>query len=364
MKGTYKMKSFYYLSVILGLLCSSVNGQQNEGKYGIFKTKEKLHEYKEKVYKESNRHNFSFSGYIVDDKGNPLNDVDMDVKESYSAWSIRGRKHNQMKSNGSKFNMVSGRCRSASIKFTKQGYYPAYVNASYLDIMTPNMKYDFQYDGETIYAADIKVEMVEVGDLPPLIRWLHDKITCEIVKSEGGREHSIYGLKVPGTLYNREKSQYFKVNDLKKLPKDLIYVFSDELNNNVFNTKQALLSKKELVEIKIPTSIIMATNDTNGGFILVPGTNDKYQFRKMREAPTDGYRNKLKLTDFIYNNGNLKHIYFYFKVNDCYGKGYILDLLEMDNARGNGGMETKLGIEYNIQVNPTPNDRNVNSYEQ
>jgi hypothetical protein len=353
------MKQLFYILVIAFLASNNIlrASKIKEKPYGVFKSKDAMQEYNKKVFTISNRHKFNFTGYIVDGKNKPINDVKMEISLSKNAWTWRGNKY-VITSSGNKFDTTTAKCRSASIKFIKKGYYPAYVSASYLDIAKKKLKYDFQYDGTTIKARNIKVVMMSIGEIPKLLR-ANILETISIKYSNGN--FKLHAVKIPGPLYSRDKYQDFTVKNIKQLslllPKDVVYIIPEMTLNKVKIQEEYFDSTaKAKGKIKVPASITLKSNYEKGGFILVKNPSEEYQFRTMQEAPKAGYKKEIVLTKFPHN-GSLKRIYFYFKVNNCYGKIMITSIEVYPDGSG-------VALTGWLVINPVPNERNINSYQQ
>jgi len=359
---------FILATIVLLTINIVMADDKTETPYGVFKTRQELKEYENKVFKKSNRHEFDLSGYIVDDDGMPVDDVKMEVSLSQNAWSWRGSKYTTS-SDGDKFQLNTPECRSASIKFSKIGYYSTNVSASYLSITEKKLKYNFQYDGSTIKADGIKVEMVKMGELDPKIMRLSGSLRIEIINDNNSKEYKLDVIKVPGEFYHRDEQQNGKITkNLTRLPKDFIYMTSDVVNGE-FKTKRAYKSNDDgysTYYLYVPESVTLQTNDPEGGLILVPNTSQDL-FRRMKEAPLDGYQQQIKINDFSFIGGrginSAKRIYFYFKVNNCYGKCFIDDFNNMANYNTGAINKKVIKFGYEVRINPVANDRNLNTEE-
>ncbi len=344
-KGIFMKVTSFWLALLF-LVTISIYGATP---YGVFKTKRELRQYEKKVFSKSNKHVFSFLGKIVDEKDQPLEGVKMEVSLSQSAWNGRGSKY-YVESSGNIFNITTKECRSVSIKFIKAGYYPAYAGANYLDITKRKLKYDFDYDGKTIKANNIVVKMTPVGEIPKTVRsQIHEHVSLSLSNDEV----KLHVIKIPGSLYNRDKEQYYSDNNLfkliKKLPPNVIYAIPAIENNKI--------KEKEVGNgtYKVPASVTLCTNDKNGGLILVEKTKEKHRFRAMKKAPENGYQKRILISNVMINDNN--PLFFYIKINNYYGKIKILNFYNRQDKDG-------VGLEGWLVINAQENNRNINSYEQ
>ena len=143
------------------------------------------------------------------------------------------------------------------------------------------------------------------------------------------------------------------VSEATSYKSGIFFATADKDENGEISTK--------LLVCYFPKVIRLRTNHPDSGFILYTPKKDYYakQIREMAQAPENGYQSELELSiskDTFYNRGML---YFWFKIDGKYGKGYITDARyygqngkycregEDPALRGKGTMEINMCCEMN-----------------
>lgn len=145
-----------------------------------------------------------------------------------------------------------------------------------------------------------------------------------------------------GVRWNAEKLKEQSINNIykDKIPDNSIYITLPK------NPDGSIKYAKRTDEFgnRYPEYVSLCTNIVNGGFIAV----DKKTFLKQKNAPIDGYQKKVNIPpDVIYNVD--KEFFFYFKLNNIYGRGRTGDLgrISFEFYSKPKVLKIHLSLEYN-----------------
>ena len=230
------------------------------------------------------------SGIIVDDSGNPLNDVELELNFSRpKGWE--GERFTRKILSNSQFFIKQAKYTGLTVYFRKKGYFEGKKYYS--------TQYPSKYLKNGVFSKiDEKVVLREIGKLAKL------KIIEKLLKYDWKNKKK--------TFYNMETMS------LETLPADGVinakkYIYFDfelDKDGNVLTTKN-------FNNEPIPKTFIIRyiSDNKNDGFII-KGTEKNFSY--LPEAPTSDYDKK----EIIVPHGS-HNIYFYYRSGDDYGKGAL-----------------------------------------
>lgn len=319
-------------------------------------------------YKKASRnhYNFHIEGKIVDPDGKLIPDVTVTLQKQDSMYGKTDQRVEIIKTGN--FSFSSTGCYSWYLKFEKARYYEAGTGFILVSLSKILSSGEAILTGKTI-ARKAEIILYPWGDFSKeLLSVNHNVFTY----SEEGVEKKITGLVVPyegeGKRIRKDEEFKFSFKNEKELPKNLIYIAPGRNKDG-----------------NLDGTIRLKTNAGDGGFFPV-----KYEgthcFRRMWEAPADGYQPELiikeNFSNFLQHNDTktphreasavtvlnkakqendaskeASYIVFYFKVMGYYGKGLIMPMwydskLEKDKA----------SLRIYLYVNRKQNERNTNTW--
>lgn len=332
-----KRRMFFILLIFLITSQAGVLGEEKEREW--LKQMQK--------WAEEDNGNFILEGVVVDEEGNYLKGVTMEIEKGKSI--VFGMKtYKEKKIINGRFSVKANGFTAVSLEFRKKGYYPEYLEFDFLK-GTGGKKI-----GRNLINRNIKVVMEKIGKLPSLIRF-----ESYVRFYSGGRAVIIdinKGLSDP-TDRGRGK---VKVEDLLEnlsrnlLPSGCIYLIPQDID-----ARGKFLDIKERIEKKVFPKAKLVLNDPEGGFLIYTPSQKEWDvfyhplIREMKEAPENGYVNEIEVPI----RTSKKEILFYFKVNDKYGKGMVSSSIYINSSKHEN---SPAGIRSTIflWLNPT-GDRNV-----
>ncbi len=342
-----KRRMFFILLISLITSQAVVLGEEKEGVLG----KEKEREWLKQMQKwaEEDNGNFILEGVVVDEEGNYLKGVTMEIEKGKSI--VFGMKtYKEKKIINGRFSVKANGFTAVSLEFRKKGYYPEYLEFDFLK-GTGGKKI-----GRNLINRNIKVVMEKIGKLPSLIRF-----ESYVRFYSGGRAVIIdinKGLSDP-TDRGRGK---VKVEDLLEnlsrnlLPSGCIYLIPQDINaRGKFLDIEEKIAKKDFPKAKL------VLNDPGGGFLIYTPSHKEWDvfyhplIREMKEAPEEGYVNEIEVP--IRTSSMGKEILFYFKVGSNYGKGSISPVAYIKPDRLKNLPES-IGTWVTLWLNPS-GERNV-----
>jgi hypothetical protein len=274
---------------------------------------------------------FTISGKIVDDAGNPVNNVRVSISQSYpkkqftESDSVRSTR---IVSSNFKIELFGG--AGVSLHFSKKGYYSV-KNKCY---SLPKSKGLSFFSTNTLKVDNQKIIMEREGKLARCKRYS----TSFFIR----KEKFFTSFFIPN-LGKDSKNRLF--DQVKYLLNGTIYPDVERDKNG------------EIIKVKINISGRMGPRTTylnmvgaeGDGFILFKGQPHR-GIIGIKEAPVSGYVNQMV---FHWPKDMNKDIYFYYKFGNIYGKGV------MDGMTCSASGRIRIGIEIfqNIETDPAPKVR-------
>ena len=245
---------------------------------------------------------FSISGKIVDNNGNPVNDVRVSISQGYPKkfWD-ESDYVTSVKIVDSNFKIEVSGGSDVSLTFSKKGYY-AINNKCY---SLPRIKNSLAYSSHILKVDNQKIVMDPQGKLA---RYKSYSATFFIRKEKYFTTFSIS---------KREKNLQNKSFAIaKELPSGTIYP-------DVKRNKDGEIIKINIKGRMCPrTTYLNMVGKQGDGFKLFNGKPHRGMIG-IKEAPASGY---VKQMVFHWPEDISRDIYFYYKFGDNYGKGKLTSL--------------------------------------
>ena len=278
---------------------------------------------------------FIIEGNIVDDAGNPLNDVQLQITKSINLGFLGSKEFKSTKVLTSDFSLELSGCTQIYLTFLKDGYF--IVSDKSYDINNPENGQ--KKTGNTLIAKKQKIVLQKIGKIARY-------------------KYSNPSLK----LYPDNKLTIFELNDFYSIKDYSAESLKKSIPANSFYLSVERDSSGNIIKVmnrgknrEVPQVVHLNFNcRENDGFIIVKDVND---IRMLKEAPTEGYNTKqitFSAKDDLINS----NIFFYYKAGDFYGKGS----LESISYSGSGLLKVGLQLMQNNEDAPGEK-RNLKSYQ-
>ena len=278
---------------------------------------------------------FIIEGNIVDDAGNPLNDVQLQITQSIKLGLLGSKESKSTKVLISDFSLELSGCTQVYLTFSKDGYFVV-SNKSY-DINNPEKGQE--KTGNTLIAKKQKIILQKIGKIARY------KSFNPSLKLYPDNKLSIFELDNFYTIKN------YSAESLKNsIPPNSFYLSVErDPSDNIIK----VLNRGNNREV--PKVIYLNFNcSKNDGLIIVKDVTD---IKMLKEAPADGYNIKQIVfsaqEDLINNN-----IFFYYKAGNSYGKGSIDSI----SYSGSGLLKVGLQLMQNNEKDPKEK-RNLQSFQ-
>lgn len=332
--------------------------------------KSKLPEIQRKVAAENG--DFHLSGKVIDENGQPLNDVKIEVAKSTFRFPYVEVPPNEetIIVNGS-FNLNAENVHAIHLIFSKQGYYNE--KRDFLLRRTPEEDEKYRA-GAVIHPKlnkeDINIILESRAGAVDLIRYNE---VIEFADQGNGvamnlnRSHSTHASLLP-----------FKQINIELLLTNTLYFTADRSADGKIVTQPKRRKSSEIID-SIATNVTLVLNSPGGGFVpFTPNpqietpnaqiesgeARAKPPFRQMKQAPEGGYTRTLTLNQEFLDRrlastgSEFDSLFFYFKTTNKYGKGKI-GFVEFQVKNG----ETKIRLRVNLLIQPD-GSRNLNSIDR
>jgi hypothetical protein len=231
------------------------------------------------------------SGVIVDGRGNPLNDVELEFVFSRSkGWKSEVLKKKILSNNA--FSIIQSGYTSLTIYFYKKGYFR---ERTFYNTIKPS-KY---WKNGVFSKTDEKIILREIGKLAKL-----KKIEKLLKYDWKNKKETFFNISTmaPETLV---------ADGIIKAKKYIYLDFERDKDGKILTVKNHLNES-------IPKTFIVryVSDDKKDGFIV---EGNKRNFSYLPEAPAANYNQKEIIVTL-----KSKDIYFYYRNGDNYGKGALL----------------------------------------
>jgi len=239
----------------------------------------------------SNSSSIYVSGIIVDDSGNPLNDVELELNFSRpKGWESEDLTRKFI--SNSKFFITQAKYTGLTVYFRKKGYFE--------ERMFYSTRISSKYLKNGIFSkTDEKIILREIGKLAKL------KKVEKLLEYDWKNKRKTFFNMSTMTL------ETLPVDDVIKAKKYIYLDFERDKDGNVLTTKN-------YNNEPIPKAFIIryVSDDKKDGFIV---ERDKKDFSYLPEAPAVDYNQKEIIVPL-----KSQDIYFYYRNGDKYGKGALL----------------------------------------
>jgi len=324
---------------------------------------------------------FDISGTVNDTQGNPLYEVLMIVEQTRVTGFDKSIDKEEKQTINGKFHLRTNKQNSITMSFEKDGYYN--VDGIYIY----QRKYRKKIKNGVLEIKNLKIVMRKIGKLANLVEYddtlkftSDGKATVLSLKQKTDKHGDVIKYE-KGENYSEDEDyeELIHVKNIFKkdaLPEDCLYAVTDLDKSGKLLTKRIQPDDDSDYHYYIPETIKLKLTAEDGAFIPHATTeeNTTLALRDMLKAPIKGYEKELSVNVAEYINARKmgrSEIYFYFKANGRYGKGYIdyfkyyygdddeEDEAKIDAMRGEGKLE--VGVE--LYLNPKRGDRNLEFLE-
>lgn len=279
------------------------------------------------------RSKFTISGRIVDESGQPMDQVKVYISQGYlknGGVSSSYTESWQVVDSNFKLELSGG--SEVSLGFYKNGYY-AVENKHY---PLPRSTKTWGFSSNVVIADNQLIVLEPTGTLakykqssPPLFIREEQKFTC---------------YSVP--LLKRDKSKEYSFAEIPDLPSGTIYP-------NVERDKNGKIIKvvidNDIKRLGPRTVSLNMVGGDNDGFILLKESPSR-GIIGLKEAPDSGYAKQMV---FHWPEDMQKKFYFYYKFGNCYGKG----LVNSFSCNAYGQIMIGLELSQNIEDSSDPQVR-------
>jgi len=278
------------------------------------------------------RSKFTISGKIVDDAGQPVDQVKIRISQTYlTNFGTSESDRDSQQTVNSDFNLELSGGSEVSLGFHKDGYYDI-LNKHY---PLPKSTTAWGFSSNVVAADNQLIVMERIGTLAKYKGRSHAFFIRE--------ENFFTCYSIP--LLKRDESKKYSFADIPNLPPGTIYpnVERDEdgkIIKVVINKASGRLGPQTV-------SLNMVGGDDDG-FIMLKGLPQRGLI-SIKEAPESGY---VKQMVFHFPEDMQKKIYFYYKFGNRYGKGVA------DNFGCTAGGEIMIGSDL-YQNTETSSDLQV-----
>ena len=270
------------------------------------------------------RSKFTISGKIVDDAGQPVDQVEVRISQGYlknGGFSTSYTESQQIVNSDFKLDISGG--SGVSLTFHKNNYY----DVENLQYSLPQSKTTWGFSDNVVAADNQRIVLERKGVMAKYKR----KAPGLFMREE--QNFTCYSIPLLGTDYNKEYS-FDKINSL---PPGTIYPRVErDKDGKLVKVVVDNVGKKRFGPRMVSVNMIGGDKD---GFIIIKESPD--DILSIKEAPESGY---VKQMLFHLPEDMHKH-YFYYKFGNCYGKGIV----RCFNCNANGEIMIGLELYQNIE---------------
>lgn len=250
----------------------------------------------------------SLRGRVVDENGNPLSGVTMQVtKTVYTSNPAQfTRDEESEQSVDGSFEVSCSACSTINLSFWKAGFYDTYISESLVRL-----------DGERVNELVREDILIEVEAIPPAVQVLHRSGEL-IFATTGVKQVVSLGGRLTGSItIGPDKS-------LGSLDSPYVSLNCRTETDGTLARRTVPRPGRDGLTMVAPSAARLVFANAGDGVVLYePRTESpspSMVFREMREAPLEGYRGEI---DFDQLPGSRQTYYFYCRVGGLYGKGAV-----------------------------------------
>ena len=244
---------------------------------------------------DNNELKFRISGNFMDTNNVPIAGITATIRENTDIWAGNVSTYEKF-FDTPEFIITSGLCQQLSVTFSKDGYYPINISAKgVLDYVEGQASIANE---NIIVSPPASVVFEPIGPITPNIF----STSVYLTMNQNGPDIELQYLQAPENLtpaWKYPKKDY--IHSPSQIPSDSLYVWP------IYSASGQLTGAR--LTITVPDS----------GFVFDLNDNSNNFYRKMKTAPESGYITSYTISAENFN----KDIYFYIKLKDMYGKGYI-----------------------------------------
>jgi hypothetical protein len=320
----YKKVLSFALIMVLSAFAQSQTLQQ---KKDMAKLKKVLGD----IERRNKSGSFLISGKVVDEKGNPLDNVRVRITKSISRGFLESKERSHNKTVDGIFLLNEQGCNNIYLDFYKKGYF---VTHKYYGIRMKPQK-DISVSGNLVTAKNQIFVLREIGKLAKL-RSKDRKYFLDPISQKQDIMDLISFKKVEvKTIKNIKSKKYFCLSVKSDAGGKPIMIFDQRT--------------KKMVPEKIFLNYI--SNNKNDGLIIVDNARD---MRDLPTAPEKGYvKKRVPLILNIYSN---PFVFFYYKNGNTYGKVWV-----RNTSYIRGKIKSIFLTKENIETDPKEK-RNLRSF--
>jgi hypothetical protein len=295
---------------------------------------------------QSSQQDFVISGTVVNQDGEPLDGVEVRV---YRSQMISfGRNKNELITTGvvnAKFMFRVPSAHHVSVRFHKEGYFDHQI---YEAFNVDNQRWLTAFKGLNVGPAKVTVREERV------VLDKHETVT-NLVPSKGRLEHRADGSALVAAL-DANGIRLIEVKDVEQAQKDVPIglALSAPIKDGKFETTELTIPRGPTDPYPIKITLTMQGQDAGLVRHQPPKVSaSEWVLDRMPQAPNEGYEEQLviKAEDLI------GEVYFFFKSNGRYGKGfYCWTKVKNESALITG--------QVFLRIQPNEGDRNLNTRRQ
>ncbi len=329
------------------------------GEHESYPQKENL-EYLRQAEKEING-DFFLEGVVVDQRGNPLKEVKLEISTYYSSWAdwnpFLEKRYKQNKIINGTFSLRIRNRASVHLRFYKEGYYPEEL---YFSFEPPEGGIR---EGRSLVNKNIQVILEKIGGLPKLVRYdsylrYYSGGRAVIIDLEKGLNDDMDAKR--GIV---EVKDILTAINMNLLPRNSIYLVP--LPEGMDTRGRIIPVDRGPRHTPYARRAKIVTPDPEGGFLIYkPKKKWRFYFdpliREMKEAPEygKGYVKEIILLGEGEKAPQGRDIFFYFYIGGRYGKGYVSSWVSYKRPNKRENLPEGVGVGITLWLNPT-GERNV-----
>jgi len=304
---------------------------------GVKSAKKKATDTMLKIFDATNG-NYDLEGIITDKDGIELDGIKLEIEKCISVGFDQNEEKKEKKLVDKKFVVKENGYSSIRLNFGKEGYYE--------EILTFISR---ENNDNLLVNKNIKVILQKRGEQAKLVKYKDS-----LLFSYNGNA-KVFSFEIPNKNYIKNIKN---LEDMKTFSSPCIYVTADkDIEGNI-------VTEIFDEDCFMPKMTKLTINQPDAGFIIHNPNNSFQGFeREMLLAPEAGYQKEI-LIDFaaLKNFKYGKKIFFWFKVKDKYGKGYVnsIDYRDVEEnsvfRKGNDNINNRgkgqVRVNVNLLLNP------------
>lgn len=250
------------------------------------------------------------------------------MSSSKSLGPERGKEDREKRMIDGTFSVKARGYTYVYLYFSKEGYYQEKLDLSCDDEddpFSPGYKSDRKLD-----CRDIRMVLEKKGDITTLIE--EDFKLIYRRQEDGTASGRVADLdRKKWELFPDDRYLYSiavtNLLDPEQIPSMCVYMIPKTDEEGRIMTETKVWGEGRWDKEVYPIELRLITSDPEGGFIIYEQEEGEWAYWSMKVAPGMGYKQELILDPDRFNERSFVQpddgIYFYFKINDRYGKGRL-----------------------------------------